>query len=388
MCRKRIKAMLSQIKNYDIFRSLELRKEEKQKAKDYYSLSPTDKAAECDAYCEALEWALANSADKDIKNIAIAGPYGSGKSSVIRTFQRRYKRLLPFGRKYKFLNISLANFESPSHSLKKQNAGEKEKLSNVANKGVCKAEKGKELDATVGVGGETQKVENNDLLSDNTKLQRLLELSIVQQLFYREKDSKIPESRFRKIARTNRLYNVIIALIAVLLCVSVLYVLWPDKCQDVLPEFIQGYIGNNAQNIYGTAFLLAVIGLVICAYNVVYYIKKLHIKRVALNATEIEVDKDVSKSILNNYIDEIIYFFEETKYNVVVIEDLDRFNHNDIFTKLREINQLINSSTDIKKPVVFIYAIRDDMFDDKDRTKFFDFMIPIIPIKFVPAKSD
>lgn len=373
MCRKRINAMLSQIKNYDFFRLLKLQNKEKQKDRDYYSLSPTDRAKECDAYCNALEWALANSADKDIKNIAIAGPYGSGKSSVIRTFQRRYKRLLPFGRKYKFLNISLANFESPAHSLKKQDIEE-------GNKGTHKTVESKASDTAIrGECGYKEGKDNHEL-SDNTKLQRLLELSIVQQLFYREKDSRIPESRFRKIARTNRFYNFIIALIVVIFCGSVLYVLLPDKCQHILPDFIKEHIGDNAQNIYGIAFLLGVIGLIISAYNGVYLIKKLHVKRVALNATEIEVDKDVSKSILNNYIDEIIYFFEETKYNVVVIEDLDRFNHNDIFTKLREINQLINSSTDIKKPVVFIYAIRDDMFDDKDRTKFFDFMIPIIPI--------
>ena len=373
MCRKRIKAMLSQIKNYDIFRSLKLRKEEKQKAKDYYSLSPTDKAAECDAYCEALEWALANSADKDIKNIAIAGPYGSGKSSVIRTFQRRYKRLLPFGRKYKFLNISLANFESPSHSLKKQDIEER-------NKGSHKTVESKVSDTAIrGECGYKEGKDNHEL-SDNTKLQRLLELSIVQQLFYREKDSRIPESRFRKIARTNWIYNSIAALIVVLFCVSVLYILWPDKCQDALPNIIRENIVDDAQVVYSAALLLVLIGLVIGAYKGVSLIKKLRVKRVSLNATEIEVDKDVSKSILNNYIDEIIYFFEETKYNVVVIEDLDRFNHNDIFIKLREINQLINSSTDIKHPVVFIYAIRDDMFEDKDRSKFFDFMIPIIPI--------
>ena len=374
MCRKRIKVMLSQIKNYDIFRSLKLRKEEKQKAKDYYySLSPTDKAAECDAYCEALEWALANSADKDIKNIAIAGPYGSGKSSVIRTFQRRYKRLLPFGRKYKFLNISLANFESPAHSLKKQDIEE-------GNKGAHKTVESKASDTAIrGECGYKEGKDNHEL-SDNTKLQRLLELSIVQQLFYREKDSRIPESRFRKIARTNWIYNSIAALIVVLFCVSVLYILWPDKCQDALPNIIRENIVDDAQVIYSAALLLVLIGLVIGAYKGVSLIKKLRVKRVSLNATEIEVDKDVSKSILNNYIDEIIYFFEETKYNVVVIEDLDRFNHNDIFIKLREINQLINSSTDIKHPVVFIYAIRDDMFEDKDRSKFFDFMIPIIPI--------
>ena len=93
-----------------------------------------------------------------------------------------------------------------------------------------------------------------------------------------------------------------------------------------------------------------------------------------------EIDKGISKSILNNHLDEIIYFFEATKYNVVIIEDLDRFEQTEVFTKLREINLLINNSKKIETEVVFIYAIKDDMFLDKDRTKFFDFMIPIIPV--------
>ncbi|MCD4729186.1 MAG: hypothetical protein K8R74_01200, partial [Bacteroidales bacterium] len=80
------------------------------------------------------------------------------------------------------------------------------------------------------------------------------------------------------------------------------------------------------------------------------------------------------------HIDEILYFFEVTNYNIVIIEDLERFEQTEIFTKLREINLLINNSKNIKKDVVFIYAIRDDMFQDNDRTKFFDFMIPIIPV--------
>lgn len=32
------------------------------------------------------------------------------------------------------------------------------------------------------------------------------------------------------------------------------------------------------------------------------------------------------------------------------------------------------------QPVIFVYAIRDDMFKDSERTKFFDFIIPVIPI--------
>lgn len=106
----------------------------------------------------------------------------------------------------------------------------------------------------------------------------------------------------------------------------------------------------------------------------------LSIKKLNLKGTEIEIDKNISKSILNNHIDEIIYFFEATDYNVVIIEDLDRFGKSEVFTKLREINLLINNSKKVKQDVVFIYAIKDDMFLNKDRSKFFDYMLPVIPI--------
>ncbi len=83
---------------------------------------------------------------------------------------------------------------------------------------------------------------------------------------------------------------------------------------------------------------------------------------------------------MNTYLDEILYFFSVSKYEVVFIEDLDRFDQSDIFVKLRELNQLINNSKKVKQNVVFVYAIKDDMFMNKERTKFFDFIIPVIPV--------
>ena len=60
------------------------------------------------------------------------------------------------------------------------------------------------------------------------------------------------------------------------------------------------------------------------------------------------------------------------KYDVVFFEDLDRLNNAEIFVKLRELNILLNNDEAIKKPVKFVYAVRDDIFSDKDRTKFFE----------------
>ena len=89
--------------------------------------------------------------------------------------------------------------------------------------------------------------------------------------------------------------------------------------------------------------------------------------------------KEEKESIFDKSLDEIVYFFESTTYDTVFIEDLDRFNQPNIFIKLRELNTVINNYDNIKRKVVFIYAIKDDMFKDEERTKFFDFIVPVIP---------
>ncbi|MGR2849192.1 hypothetical protein ABMX62_19300 [Vibrio vulnificus] len=77
--------------------------ERKNHAKDMQSkfvdLAPTDDADKTGSYSEALGFATNN---PKISNIALTGPYGSGKSSIIRSFLKTYRRPA--------LHISLATF--------------------------------------------------------------------------------------------------------------------------------------------------------------------------------------------------------------------------------------------------------------------------------------
>jgi len=114
-------------------------------------------------------------------------------------------------------------------------------------------------------------------------------------------------------------------------------------------------------------------------YKLVQFSWNLQLSKLNLKNGAITLSKQEKASILNEHLDEIIYFFEVTSYNVVVFEDLDRFDTTEIFIKLREINNLINNAKQIGRRIIFIYAIKDDMFIDKERSKFFDFLIPIIP---------
>ena len=71
-------------------------------------LTPTDEAKDCESYMGALSWAL--NQDK-IHNIAISGPYGSGKSSVIRTF------LSPHGQQSKYKHMDCSPPGSSVHGI-------------------------------------------------------------------------------------------------------------------------------------------------------------------------------------------------------------------------------------------------------------------------------
>ena len=287
-------------------------------------LTPTEEAKDCESYMGALSWAL--NQDK-IHNIAISGPYGSGKSSVIRTF------LSPHGQqsKYKHLTISLATFN-------------------------------------------VQKDGNNQELQS-----RLIESSILEQLFYHEEDSHIPDSRFKKIRKQHRGKLFFYAISAAIYCLLLTFLFKPT----LLTDWIWGQQLPAGFEIWFNriALALCLIGATYVLYKLARIIIGLSVKRLNFKSAEVEIENNTQKSVLNSHIDEIIYFFEVTKYQIVVLEDLDRFDNQDIFTKLREINYIINNSDKVEQKVVFIYAIKDDMFvDSKNRTKFFDFIIPIIPV--------
>ncbi len=66
----------------------------------------------------------------------------------------------------------------------------------------------------------------------------------------------------------------------------------------------------------------------------------LSLKSISLKDIEIKPACDDQTSILNRHLDEIVYFFQSTNYDLVIIEDLDRFDNADIFVTLREINSL------------------------------------------------
>lgn len=315
------------------------------------SLSPIGDADEDGHYSYMLLWALQNRVEKDIKNIALTGPYGSGKSSILKTFERKYGN-----EKLVFLNISLATFkeekgEMPSR-IKTEKRDKDEKKESVEHDGNSSFEK--------------------------QALLRLVELSILQQIFYHEKDEDIPDTRFKKTRSFSKESAERLTWGIFLFIISLIYMFYAKLLWDLFDVTL-----NKCLNI--SFYVLAIGILLVLGFSFIKSsirpLRSIQLRKFNLQDAEFAVDANISKSILNEHLDELLYFFEVTPYTVVVFEDLDRFEQTEIFTKLRELNHLINYSKKMNnRKVAFVYAVRDEMFQDKDRTKFFDFIIPVIPV--------
>lgn len=301
---------------------------------EYVTLTPDDKIENGAEYLNALKWAING---KKARNIALSGPYGSGKSSVIETFLKNNPSL-----EKRSIKISMATFVE--EALNDKGTLEKQKI----------------------------KLEKDEI-----------EKGILKQLFYKVDHRKIPQSRYRKLHRISfwRIFTFIVAL--VLACLLVGYVFWPSSMASVISKIIAAGATVKLPKWFSlTAATIFVFGC-IAAISTLYrsILSRLKVK-------EIKLPKDVSlqnsnenqDTIFNKNMDEIVYFFEETKYNIVFFEDFDRLSNSSIFVHLRELNIILNNYDAIKDPIIFVYAVKDDIFTDVDRTKFFDFIIPIVPI--------
>ncbi|MDR6367011.1 pcar [Enterobacter sp. SORGH_AS_0287] len=302
------------------------------------------------SYIEALSFACSR---PDIRNIAVTGPYGAGKSSVLLTWEKAENN------DFRVMTVSLADFEMQQASSADTGTGDSRGDWNTAEKKAAKAE------------------------------EKTIEYSILQQLLYKEKKSALPYSRLERIsdvsARQIAMMAASLLLILALTATGLLF-LFPDYIRAKL-----SFPKDLSQFLLALPFVLRVAGAGMFLFSGLFLaLKKLH--RTGIFDRRVSIDKiDVLKgaistrpaapSLLNVYIDEIVYFFEQTQYNVVIFEDLDRHNDGAIFIKLREINQLINNCLPADKPVRFIYAVRDNLFSTPEsRTKFFDFVMPVIPV--------
>lgn len=211
-----------------------------------------------------------------------------------------------------------------------------------------------------------------------------LEKGILKQLFYKLDSSSIPNSKFKKIRNINFKSDYIQSLFVIIIAFTALYFIFPNLIHPILYNFTNGIKNFYGSWIFGViAFAVSLaLFLAILVYIYEFYLTKIHINALNIGNNHFQVNTSQNETVFDKYLDEIIYFFEENKrYDIIIFEDLDRFNNLEIFIKLRELNRVLNNDDCIKnRKITFVYAVRDDLFKGVERTKFFDFIIPVIPI--------
>jgi len=255
-----------------------------------------------------------------VNNIGLVASFGAGKSSVIETYLQTYRSDKKSAAT--FTKISLASFNEASY-------------------------------------------EDSDV-----------ERSILQQLFYSQPKRKFKNSRIERTTETSIIWSLTLSGFVTLLLTSVLLF--------VMQRGV-GFLENRG--LPNWTFLgLAVVSFFILVVFLLYFKKfqKIVYKDFELemkNKNGEDVRSSNGKSLINKFIDEVLYFFGCTEIDLVIFEDLDRLpskQSSDLLMKLRDLNTIINNCHPNKKSVTFLYAVKDDMMkDQEERVKFFEFNLSI-----------
>lgn len=292
-------------------------------------LTPIDNM-DLDVYEEAIDYVFNN---PDVKNVAISGAYSAGKSSVLASYKKRHNDL-------RFLHISLAHFKSPDQE------------------------------------DETEVKES------------VLEGKILNQLIHQIPSDKIPQTHFRVKKRISPVSIIIKTLETIALLTAIIYFMFFDSWKSYVSVLPDNWL-KSILELSAHPYALMVDGIIIITLSsfLIYGLIKIQknknvFRKLNLQGNEIEIFEESDDSYFDKYLNEVLYLFENVDADVIVFEDMDRFNANKIFERLREVNTLANIQLqkENKKILRFFYLLRDDIFISKDRTKFFDYIVPVVPV--------
>ena len=286
-----------------------------------------------DVYEEALDYVFESD---DIRNVAISGAYGAGKSSVLASYKKKHPDK-------KYIHISLAHFNS----------------------------------------------EKKDVGDENGVSESVLEGKILNQLIHQISSDNIPQTNFKvkQNIKPGKIIKSTLLCLAMILCIG--FLCFFDEWKRFVELFSTDWFGKILTlTLNKYARLLAGIIILAISYIFVHSAIKLQknkniFKRLNVQGNEIEIFEHQDDSFFDKYLNEVLYLFENSQTDVIVFEDMDRFEMNRIFERLREVNTLANiqlAKQQSGKTLRFFYLLRDDVFVSKDRTKFFDYIIPIVPV--------
>ncbi len=323
----------------------------------YSTLMPKNDA-DISSYEPALDYSF-NCSEK-ITNIALSGSYGSGKSSIIGTYEKKHPEL-------KFIHISLAHFN---------------------NKDISRPIDIGKLETTEENEQSDSNVQPNKKINKK-ELSNILEGKILNQLIHQVNPSNIPESNFNIKHSVSHYKKIQIVLSVFILLLSIMYISFYKNWVWTLQSTKWSFFNFTLTSEFKIILSLLCISIIFCAVSsfvnktgLFRQLKKIDIK----NLVGIEIFDSSTDSSFDRYLNEVVYLFEKSAADAIIFEDLDRYDTLLIFEKLREINYLVNIHT--KKPLRFFYLIKDDIFTSNDRSKFFDFIIPVVPVVDVTNSSD
>lgn len=288
--------------------------------------------ADLTVYEEAIDFVFANN---DVRNVALSGAFSAGKSSVLESYKKKHES-------YRFVHISLTHFQSPDQD-------------------------GEQVDEPV--------------------KESVLEGKILNQLIHQIPAARIPQTNFRVKKDVNEKNIWRITIFTVMSIGSLLFLLSLSNIASLVKAITDDYIKNLISKILLPVMTILAASIITKA---VYFIIKAQknrniFRKISLQGAEIEIFEEQDDSYFDKYLNEVLYLFENVEADVIVFEDMDRFNSSRIFERLREVNALVNFQREKENgnkvgPIRFFYLLRDDIFLSKERTKFFDFIIPIVPI--------
>lgn len=320
-------------------------------------------------YFKAIKDALAWTDDKKVRNVALTGSYGVGKSSILRQ--------VADDKSLKAIQVSLSTlgFEPAADASKRT--------------------------------GSDGKADGDENPLRDTKTNQI-QKEIVKQLLYTQMPDKMPGSRYRRTAAFSWPREILIALASGIPLAIVIFLFgWTAKLATLFtirPDFAIAANGGMAVVAAGL-----VLGVRFVTHN------KLRIDSVSTGAATITLSAKTD-TYFDEYLDEIVYFFQVVDADIVIFEDIDRFEDPHIFETLRELNTILNAAKQLDgRTIRFIYAIKDSIFEElgvraareadghqpeakkpatdaailevarANRTKFFDLVIPVVP--FVTHQS-